>query len=224
MIGRDMTRVLRPGGTAPVTAYQLQKVTALEPDARLPEEPGAEREAYERGVAAGEQRVREEAVGLIAQQNGLLAALVQELRLYRDSVLNGAEEAVAALALAIAGKVLHDQGDTLREAIQSQAREAVSRIREGGPVKIRVHPCDAPLLEPACEAITKAFNGDVTLQIESDPKLTRGGCLVETAVRLIDARIEVQLARIGQALRQNATWEGRGPNTSRDRCAGQGTV
>jgi len=161
-----------------------------------------ERQAYERGMADGVQQARAEAAALLERQCQLLASLVQELRLTRELWFKDAEEPIAGLAMAIVRKVLREHGEGLRNVIVEQVREAVAKAREGGPMKVLVNPNDAPLLEEAREAIATSFDGALTLQVEADPKISSGGCLVETPIRVVDARIEVQLTRIAEALRQ----------------------
>ena len=199
MIAQDFARILKTTDAESAKAYQLEPVPAS-PDAD--DRESREKLAYERGVADGTQQARAEAADLLERQCRLLTALVQELRLTRDLWFKDAEEPIAALALAVVRKVLREQGDGLRDAIVGQVREAVAKVREGGPMKVLVNPGDAPLLEEARETIATSFDGALTLQVEADPRISSGGCLVETPSRVVDARIEVQLARIAEALRQ----------------------
>lgn len=202
MIERDFARILKPSGTDPTKLYQPAEISLL--TSGFQPDPGPDREglAYERGLAAGEQQVRKEVAVLVEQQGQLLATLIQELKVTRELLLKDAEEPIAALALEIVRKVLHGEAGALQDVIVAQAREAVSRVREGGPMKILVNPQDVALLEEAREAIARTFEETVTLQVEGDARISRGGCVVETPVRLVDARIEVQLARIAEALKQ----------------------
>lgn len=199
MIGGDFARILKPSGAdSPMLYRPLDLASSQAP------EPDGKQQAYERGVAAGEQQVREQIGVLVERQGEMLARLIEELRHSRELFMKDADEPIAALALEIARKVLHDQADALRDIIVGQAREAVAKIREGGPMKVLVNPSDVSALEGARDAIASAFEGAVTLQIEADARISRGGCIVETPVRLVDARIETQLTRIGEALRQSS--------------------
>jgi flagellar biosynthesis/type III secretory pathway protein FliH len=42
----------------------------------------------------------------------------------------------------------------------------------------------------------------VTMKIEGDPTVSRGGCLLETPTRVVDATIDAHLARYGEALKR----------------------
>lgn len=200
MIAQDFARVFKPTGADLVQAYRLD---GAEPEAASAKEegPSPEEQAYARGLAEGIERTRAEAAELLARQCQLLGALVAELKVTREVLLKDAEEPIAALALAIVRKVLREQEGNLGEAIVAQVKDAVAKVREGGPMRVLVNPGDAALLEEAREAIAATFEGQVSLQVETDPRISSGGCLVETPSRVVDARIEVQLARIAEALR-----------------------
>ncbi|WP_447972071.1 FliH/SctL family protein [Nitrospira sp. Kam-Ns4a] len=205
MIAKEFARVLKPEGAAALQPYELQAVTS--PGARAAEEPAREQRAYERGVADGERRVQEQMLAPLERQNALLTALVREIRAHREAWLRDAEDLVAGLALEIAAKVLRERSEALGAAVAAQARELVARIRDGGPFTIRVHPQDVPVLEGFRAALAAAGEG-AAVEIQSDPRVSRGGCLVETPSRLADARLEVQLARLGEALRRREGREG----------------
>lgn len=200
MITQDFARIFKPTGTDLVQAYRPDDAHER-PGPVQDEGPSPEQLAYERGLAEGVARTRAEAADLLSRQVQLLGALVQELKVTREVLLKDAEEPIAALALAIVRKILREQGAHLGEAIVAQVRDAVAKVREGGPMKVLVNPGDAALLEEAREAITATFEGAVSLQVEADPRISSGGCLVETPSRVVDARIEVQLAQIAEALR-----------------------
>lgn len=195
MIAKGPVRVLKPAGAQPVQAYALQALGGQS------EEKQREQRAYERGLVDGERRAREETLAPLERQNALLGALGAEVRALREAVLRDAEEAVAALALEIAWKVVRERGEALRDRVVAQAQELVGRVRDGGPLRVLVHPQDVPVLEAARDVLAGAADG-AALEVQGDPRISRGGCLVETPARLADARIEVQLARLGEALRE----------------------
>jgi flagellar assembly protein FliH len=186
VIAQDFARIFKPTGTDLVQAYRLDGGEP-EPEAEKDDGPSPEEQAYARGLAEGIERTRAEAADLLARQVQLLGALVAELKVTREVLLKDAEEPIAALALAIVRKVLREQEGNLGGAIVAQVKDAVAKVREGGPMKVLVNPGDAALLEEAREAITTTFDGQVSLQVETDPRISSGGCLVETPSRVVDA-------------------------------------
>jgi flagellar assembly protein FliH len=203
MSKREFARILRPGDPDAVKRYALHDVGVLTP-AAADGEPDPVKVAYEQGVLAGEARVREETGLLLEQQNRVLTMLVQEVRRLHDDLLTEAEDLVAGLALTIAEKIIREQVQALPNLVVTQVREAVARVRDVGAIRVEVHPDDVPLLHTARERLEQAFDGAVTLQIEPRVTIARGGCQIETPARVVDARLEAQLLRLGEALRGRA--------------------
>jgi flagellar biosynthesis/type III secretory pathway protein FliH len=161
---------------------------------------------YERGLADGEKRAREQ-FGLQAErQHALLAQVVKQIEQASVGLLGKVEEQVAGLAFEIARKVIQQVAEERRDLVLSQVQQAVSRVRDsartGGVVRVRVHPTDLPFLEAARDTIATNFEGPVSLTVESDAGIGPGGCRVETETRLVDATLEAQLVRLGEALKR----------------------
>jgi flagellar biosynthesis/type III secretory pathway protein FliH len=203
-MAQETARLLKPHATGLVVRYRLE---SGDQEAQPQAEPAPDREqlAYERGLAEGERRMREMVITRLDRQNELLAMLVREIQTSLAAWLQDAEEPIVALALAVAQKVLHGHHEGLKGAIVEQTRQALARIRAIGPVTVRVHPEDAAILDPLREAFAARCEGLSLLQIEPDARISRGGCLVETPEQVVDARIETQLARIAEALKQQMT-------------------
>ena len=117
------------------------------------------------------------------------------------------EEEVAALAFSIAQKVLRDLITDSRDVIVTQVRAALSHLHESGLVRIRVHPSDLAILESARVGLSQTPHGLLSLKFETDPGISPGGCLVHASSLLIDATLETQLLRLGEALRKREPGE-----------------
>jgi flagellar biosynthesis/type III secretory pathway protein FliH len=159
--------------------------------------------AYQRGIVEGERRAREQAGPVHERQQALLASAVTAFERARAMTIKKAEEEVADLALAIASKIVHESVDEKRDLVQRQVREAIARVRDSREVLIRVHPEDRASIECLRAALVLLFEGPVTMKIEGDLGVARGGCVLETPTRLIDATIDAQLARLGEALKRD---------------------
>ena len=109
---------------------------------------------------------------------------------------------MADLALAIASKIVREAVDEKRDLVQRQVREAIARVRDSREVLIQVHPEDRACIEGLRAALVSLFEGPVTMKIEGDLGVARGGCVLETPTRFIDATIGAQLARLGEALKR----------------------
>ena len=159
--------------------------------------------AYQRGMAEGERRAREQAGAVHERQQALLASAVAAFERARALTIKKVEEEVADLALAIASKIVRDTVDETRDLVEMQVREAIVRVRDSREVLIRVHPEDRACVEDLRGVLVSLFEGPVTMKIEGDLGVQRGGCMLETPTRLIDATIQAQLTRLGEALKRD---------------------
>ena len=159
--------------------------------------------AYQRGMVEGERRAREQAGPVHERQQALLASAVAAFERARVMTITKVEEEVTDLALAIASKILRDSVEEKRDLVETQVREAIAKVRDSREVLIRVHPEDRVCIENLRGPLVSLFEEPVTIKIEGDPGVGRGGCLLETPTRLIDATIRAQLTRLGEALKRD---------------------
>ncbi len=131
-----------------------------------------------------------------------VAQLMSELSRARkayDGAMHEAERDMLELAFGIAQRVI---GQTLArdpELIASVVAQALERVRGKRQIVVIVHPEDRASVEGARAAMAQRLDG-ASLYIEEDPRVSRGGCLIETEAGRVDARLEVQLDTLRQAL------------------------
>lgn len=188
-------------------SFQLEELVAERPGV-APGMPGmtgtpGDRAAYQRGIVEGERRAREQAGPVHERQQALLASAVTEFEQARATMITQFDKEVADLALAIASKILREAVEEKRDLVQRQVREAITRVRDSREVLIRVHPEDCASIESLRPALISLCEGPVTIKIEGDLRVARGGCLLETPTRLIDATIYAQFTRLGEALKRD---------------------
>ncbi|WP_176217335.1 FliH/SctL family protein [Chromobacterium violaceum] len=149
-------------------------------------------EGYRAGMAKAETEIRGQ-LGLAAQQaKALLASMEQG----RARMLGDMEDMLALVVFEALIRVVGDIPQS-RELVQAGVRRAMLEVVGREPVRVRLHPADAALLDGAAL-------GDAGREIHlvADDSLERGGCLVETAHGDIDARWSTQLERLHRALRE----------------------
>lgn len=169
------------------------------------DEVAIEREAYEKGFASGRKAGfelgRREAEVLF----GRLGGIVSDLSAFRAELYGRCEREITALVLAIAGKVIKREIADDDETVVRAVRAAVAAAASGGGMVIKVNPRDFDVVrEYADEIITgrdgagQAPSGEVS--IAADESISRGGCVVETALGEVDATIEGLLAEMEERL------------------------
>jgi DNA-binding response OmpR family regulator len=157
---------------------------------------------YERGLAEGERRVTQRLGAAREREHAVLSALGRRLEERWSQLHQSVEDDVASLAFSIASKIIRNLGESTRELVMEQIRSALAHLPEGGVVQIVVHPADLTTVESSRDRLAKEFDGSVTLMCSADPEIAPGGCLVQTTSRMVDATLETQLKKLGEAIQQ----------------------
>ena len=163
---------------------------------------------YERGVAEGERQAlardearRQQDRATVAQDRALLANAVQAFNQALNGLQQTVEHDVVSLAFHVATKVLRENAAQSKEQIVGQAKTALATLRESTKVTLQAHPADAALLDSVRAELSQMGDVTVTLHVEPDPSLSRGSCILHTENRVVDASLDTQLMRLGEALR-----------------------
>lgn len=152
---------------------------------------------YERGFADGLRRMEEAR----RQDLAVLSDAARKFDAARSQLQRTVEDEVIALSFQIVSKILHEAAESCREQIVTQAKDALGTVGESSAVVIQVHPLDAPVLEAARADMAGHPDSALKVIIEPVASLPRGSCLVHTGTRLVDASLDTQLFRLGDALR-----------------------
>ncbi|MDN5871202.1 MAG: flagellar assembly protein FliH [Nitrococcus sp.] len=186
-----------PTATAPRQARSNAAGVSIEALEQIQREAYAEAFAQGRreGHAAGFSEGRSEGLGqgqaeaseLVRRMRALLDCLAQPATELDDSV----EHELVDLTLCVARQII-------RRELQIQPGEVVGIIREAiallplsaREIRVQVHPDDAAFIREVLG------EGEMTWQLEDDPGITRGGCVINTACSRVDATLEHRLAAL----------------------------
>lgn len=130
--------------------------------------------------------------------NSLSEALGQ-LENIRKQIHEALEEEVARLALAIAKKIVCHEIKTDQETVICIAREALSRVENPGKVKIKLHPDDLQFIKDTQSQLSRFLYNVESIRFEAEASIQNGGCLIETDMGDLDARIEKQFQAIEES-------------------------
>ena len=164
----------------------------------------AERTGYERGWAAGE------AAGTVFGREKIEAAaaglfhLLDELDGVKRKILARAEGEALKLAIAIARRILVREISARGDVLRRIAVEAVAQAVEREHLTIRVNPDDLERAMAMKKDLALSVEGLKAVSVEADKSVLPGGCIVESAMGDIDARIDQQLIEIARDL--GAVW------------------
>jgi FixJ family two-component response regulator/flagellar biosynthesis/type III secretory pathway protein FliH len=164
---------------------------------------------YDQGIAEGERRADARVVAARRQEQTLLADAVRRFDDTRASLHQTIEDDVTALAFSLATRILRDTMIERQDAVTALLKSALATVREAGVVTVRTHPSDVPVLEAARAELRRDRPTDFSMHVEGDASLSRGSCVVQSTNRLVDASLDQQLLRLGEALQKRGRRESR---------------
>jgi len=155
------------------------------------------REAYQEGLARGEEAGRQAFDERVAGLAELAEQLVQEVAAQRSAFLDELEPQVIELVRAMAKQVLHREcaEDTVALAKEAAGR-ALALVADAQGILVRVHPESHEALKSHRADLLDRFREIAKLRIETDENVEPGGCIVETEDSQIDAQPSVMLRQV----------------------------
>lgn len=135
-----------------------------------------------------------------AQGRAELAAQMLQLATERDRNLAALEPQAIEVAMLAARRVIGQELSLRPEMIAQIVAPLLERVRRAKMIALRVHPDDRAALAACLDALRDRAQLSTALQIETDPHLSRGSCLVASELGSLDARVETQLEALSRAL------------------------
>lgn len=160
----------------------------------------AEREGFAIGREEGARQGYQEVAGLIEEARSTLQQTLRE----RERVLRSIEPEVARLSIKIAERIIGTQVTMGPEIIMNMVKAALERVKDRDHVILRVNSADVEAARKNKELFARVVEGVRSLEIQPDPRVERGGCIIETDLGTVDARISTQLAALEIAFRDAA--------------------
>jgi flagellar biosynthesis/type III secretory pathway protein FliH len=154
------------------------------------------REAYAEGLRRGTEAGRaqfEEAVGKAAEALQNAAAAMQAAH---EEFLESLEPQVVMLATTIAERILRREPSVDPERLRKTVRETLVHLEKSERISLRLNPADLAALEAQNVRLFDEFDAAERLEIVPDETVAPGGCVAETEILEVDARIETQLQKI----------------------------
>lgn len=154
-------------------------------------------EAYARGYQEGYAACMAATNAEIEKQINGFKSMVEDLASQRSRLVRESEEAVLRLVCAISSRIVGKVAEIKEDLIGEVVRNAVSRLAERQRIVIRVNPQDAEVLKRQDQSWLASYDA---VEIRPDPRIKRGGCLVEGEFGIVDAELDRQIEVIEKAL------------------------
>ncbi len=163
-----------------------------------------EHEAYKKGYDAGREEGYKEGQAEVMRLIDRLGTVVSTAVDIRDEIIRSSEKLMTEMILMIARKVIKDEIVERREVVINNIKEAIRRVKDRDRIDIRVNFADLDMTTAHKDELIKMMESLKKVNIYEDSRVERGGCIIETDVGAIDARISTQLDAIEEAIRNTS--------------------
>ena len=122
-----------------------------------------------------------------------------DVREIRERVWRETEQDVLRLSIRLTEKILGREIKANKKTVADIVAAALQNARQQEKLTVRVNPSDLPTVEKEVENLTHTGRTKF-MDFIADPRVSEGGCLIESEVGTIDARLETQLRVLERAL------------------------
>lgn len=192
------------GGNAPAQAAHHASPEISEEDLRSREQAG-----FERGQRDAEQRCAQKTEELRREwESNHRADVVHFLENLNKNIQTQVTEMFKALEkhvimLAAESAIKLTSGIPISaDMVEAYVREAMNLVEHDTEITVVLHPEDLALLEQHQSSLLNRAGGASIFKFRPEPKITRGGCLVETKFGELDARRETKIELLKKAVNE----------------------
>jgi len=143
------------------------------------------------------EKAREEgkAQGL-AEWNRILAQTSKRA----EELTNSWEETMLRLSVRVAEKIVGEQLRLHPDTIVEIVREVLKNVRPGKRLAIQVHPSEAQRVRARIDRLRESLGASSEIEIVAAASVPAGGCVIDSELGIIDARLETQLKCLEEVL------------------------
>lgn len=150
------------------------------------------KEAFEKGTVSGRDQGKEESAKKIEEALKVLNEAVKE----RKKIIKDAESEILRLALRVAEQVIRSEVSLHRDVCLNIVSDAISHVNDREQVILRVSHDDVENIKKYKDRISGIVDGVKSFSVLEDSNVESGGCIIETNLGFVDARISTKLAAI----------------------------
>ncbi|MDO9004615.1 MAG: flagellar assembly protein FliH [Aquabacterium sp.] len=162
-------------------------------------------DGYRNGLIALESYKQTQAAQLAAYMNDQIGALASDFHHRLESLEQQLAGRIAGVALELARQVVRSELDQRPEAVLTVAEEALSVLLSSAKqIVVRLNPDDNALAQGSLTEVLQARGA----RLLPDSAVTRGGCVVESDIAVVDASVEARWFRAAAAMGSQTEWHG----------------
>lgn len=113
-----------------------------------------------------------------------------------------AERQIAEIIFSVAGKILPQHFLDVPQIILPMVKKALDKIKDQEGIVIRVSPDNYEFVIMAKNEFQAMLTGNEPLQVQADPSLGMGDCIIDSLSGSVDARLQTQLELIKKSVQE----------------------
>ena len=162
-------------------------------------------DGYRNGLAALESYKQTQAAQMAVYMNDQVGALAADFHRRIDGLEQQLAGRIAGVALELARQVVRTEIHQHPEVVMEVAEQAMSALLTSArQVMLRMHPEDFAMAQGHLSEMLEARGA----RLVPDTAITRGGCLIESDIAVVDATVEARWSRAAAAMGHQASWNG----------------
>lgn len=156
--------------------------------------------AYKAGYDAGYQAAGEQLASGVRTQAERFTSMIDDLESQRRALVRESESAVLRLGCEIARRIIGAAAETGQDAVREVVSNALRRIDQTQNLVVRLNPEDLAVLKKDQRAWVEQIGAAGAVELREDPRIKRGGCVVDGESGSVEAQVERQVEIVERAL------------------------
>lgn len=198
--GRAVSGVIRDGaGSGKKTQ------TLLEPLGVSHEK--AVHDAYQQGLEEGNRRATEllqsEYIRRTELEEGKINEVLKKAELHLRELSPRIENALLQFVVGVAEQIVRQEIKTDQTIVLNTIKEGIKNISGVEKITIRINPAHKVIVQKSKPSIQSISESLRDIRIETDDTVEPGGCIIESDIGTIDARIATQLDQVKKIIAAN---------------------
>lgn len=156
-------------------------------------------EAFAKGMDRGRSEVMVALKEKVDQATFALKTAIEELGRVREKDVKQMEVETVRLSMAIAKKIIGAEVSR-REVIAHVVKKAMQKVTDPRSLTLRINPKDSETLRELQESQSAIGDIPANFTLVEDESILQGGCIIETTLGDVDARIDQQIKLVEEQL------------------------
>ncbi len=157
---------------------------------------------FQKGFEEGHRAAVEQIEKEYEEKFSKFSEMIENFEKARQHYFRHSDKLLLDFSLNMTEKILKELPPYVPGMIEASVKRVLNVLSNEPVVEIHMNPGDMENIKDLENLIERRMPGIDKISFKENPKITRGGCVVETDNGKIDARIETQVTKLVQELRK----------------------